>query len=55
MIQISLVFCNSQQEMNETLRFFQVNYPKREIKSVTVCPNEPIGYFMTITYELKGA
>ncbi len=54
LIQVFTCFVISNNQANEILRQFQKDYPKREIKSVSICPNEPAGWFMTITYEIRS-
>ena len=53
MIQISTGFFTDTKDINESLRLFQQQYPKRKIVSVNVVPNEPMGWFVTITYEIN--
>ena len=54
LIQVFTCFVVSNNQANEILRQFQKDYPKRDIKSVSVYPNEPVGWFMTITYEIRS-
>lgn len=52
MIQIETNFFNNQVQINEYLRLFQKTYPNRKILNVNVVPNDPMGWFTTIMYEV---
>lgn len=53
MIQVFLQYSPSQSSANEFLRRFQVEHPTANILSVNLIPHEPMGYFMTITYNIE--
>lgn len=52
-IQIELCFVNNSAEANNKLRLFQCSFPKRKIIGVSLAPTDPVGYFMTITYQIE--
>ena len=51
--QIELCFVNNSAEANNQLRQFQLSFPKRKIIGVSLAPIDPVGYFMTITYQIE--
>ena len=53
MVQIDFRWIKDAGKANELLREYPKEYPKREIMSVVLVPNDPTGYFMTITYNLN--
>lgn len=53
MIQIDLRYILNAGELNEVLRFYPQNYPKRKIISISCVPTEPGGWFATIAYEVE--
>lgn len=53
MIQIDTRFLSSAPKANELLREYEREFPKREIIGVSMVPNDPIGWFITITYKLN--
>ena len=50
--QIATGFVLDGKDANEKLRTFQKDYPQRKIIGVSITPNEPMGWFMTITYNI---
>lgn len=52
-IQIELCFVNNSAEANNQLRQFQISFPKRKVINVSLAPTDPVGYFMTITYQIE--
>lgn len=53
MIQIAIGFVSSGGEANEKLRTFQRENPKRKIINVSIAPQDPHGFFMTIVYDVE--
>lgn len=53
MIQVSIIMAVNAGNLNEQLRLFQQEYPKRKITSVSCVPAEPAGWFATICYEVN--
>jgi len=53
MIQIAIGYVRNGADANEKLRQFQRENPQRKIIGVSCAPNEPEGFFMTITYEFN--
>ena len=52
--QIELCFVSNSADANNQLRQFQLTYPKRKIIGVSMLPTDlPMGYFMTITYQVE--
>lgn len=52
--QIELRFVSNSADANNQLRQFQLTYPKRKIIGVSMLPTDlPMGYFMTITYQVE--
>lgn len=54
MIQTHIFWTQNQGTLNEVLRDYPREYPKREIIGVSVTSAEPAGWFVTITYKLNG-
>ena len=50
--QIAIGFVLDGKDANEKLRIFQLENPQRKIIGVSMAPNEPSGWFMTITYNI---
>lgn len=53
MIQVAIGFVANSGDANEKLRTFQRENPKRKIINVSIAPQEPHGFFMTITYDVE--
>ena len=53
MIQIDTRWVKSAMDANELLREYNKEYPKREIIGISMVPNDPAGWFMTITYKIN--
>lgn len=53
MVQVDVRWMESGPKANEFLREYSKEYPKREIIGVSMVPNDPAGWFMTITYKLN--
>ena len=52
MIQVATLYAINQGTANEMLRAFQREYPKRKIIGISMVPNTPTGWFMTVSYEV---
>lgn len=52
-IQIELTFVSNSADANNQLRLFQMRFLNRKVIGVSLAPNDPAGYFMTITYEME--
>lgn len=53
MIQVSNNFYNNQEQINRALRLFQKEFPNRKIININCYPNEPMGWFVSIVYEIE--
>lgn len=53
MIQVDISCHTSGQDINEYLRLWQSKYTKRKIVNIDVVPTEPVGWFLTIVYEME--
>ena len=51
--QLEIIPMLNQGKANEYLRAYSRNYPKREIISTVMVPNDPCGWFLTITYTIN--
>ena len=53
MIQVAIGFVANGGDANEKLRTFQKENPKRKIINVSIAPQDPHGFFMTIVYDIE--
>lgn len=53
MVQIDVRWIKDAVSANELLRSYSREYPKREVVNVSMVPNDPMGWFMTITYKIN--
>lgn len=52
MIQVAIGFCTTAEEVNEKLRLFQSNYPKRKIIGVSIS-DSGCGWTVCVSYEIE--